>query len=150
MLKDMLKILEEEEKAPEGGKSLALALEVRVGEQSLACPLFSPCRSLEAFAGEIESLKQELDGFVQAAEACFSHAPGLKDADGRLEGMSAEEIWSRLCEAPSDEAFAARFNDMEEPKRREVAEFVLAHCNVFSGRASLLSSRYDHATGLLD
>jgi hypothetical protein len=39
---------------------------------------------------------------------------------------------------------------MSYEKRIEVADYVLSHCNVFSGQASVFSMRYNSEEGLLD
>lgn len=66
-----------------------------------------------------------------------------------MSDMPADELWKILEAVPEDILFVERFNDLEEPKRREVAEYVLTTCSVFSGRPALFSSGYDADTALL-
>jgi hypothetical protein len=59
-------------------------------------------------------------------------------------------VWSILSSIEDEDQFVRRFNALEEEKRREVAEYVLTKCNIFSGKASAFSSRYSNETGLLE
>ena len=64
--------------------------------------------------------------------------------------MNAGEIWSILSAILDEGDFIQAFNALEEGKRKEVAEHVLTHCNVFSGRAAVFSSRYDDKSALME
>lgn len=64
--------------------------------------------------------------------------------------MKAEEIWSILSAILGEVDFIQAFNALEEGTRREVAEHVLTHCNVFSGKAAVFSSRYDEKSALME
>ena len=61
----------------------------------------------------------------------------------------ADEIWAALS-GMSEKAFVEAFNRLKEVKRREVAEFVLTQCNVFSGNAMIFSARYDETSALME
>ena len=64
--------------------------------------------------------------------------------------MAPEEIWSILSGVSDEDLFIKGFNNLDEGKRRDVAEYVLTQCNIFSGKASIFSSRYNNETGLMD
>ena len=55
-----------------------------------------------------------------------------------------------LSAVSEEAAFVQGFNDLEERTRKAVAEYVLTRCNIFAGKASLFSSRYDSASGLIE
>ncbi|MBN2123823.1 MAG: nitroreductase [Deltaproteobacteria bacterium] len=61
----------------------------------------------------------------------------------------ADRIWAALS-GMREKEFIDAFNRMKEVKRREVAEYVLTQCNVFSGNAMIFSGRYDEASALME
>jgi hypothetical protein len=63
--------------------------------------------------------------------------------------MSPDEIWQVLSETADEDRFIDLFNQLEREKRKEVAEYVLTQCNVFTGRGAVFSARYDSETALL-
>ncbi len=74
---------------------------------------------------------------------------GAIETSVEMSDLPAYELWKTLEAVSEDTLFVERFNDLEEPKRRELAEYVLTTCSVFSGRPALFSSAYDAATALL-
>jgi hypothetical protein len=131
-------------KAPE----CRIGLNVRLGGRDMDCPVSGRCSSTAELGREIEALKADLDRILQETETLFGRtAPG--GGPEFSPGMTAEEIWSALSGMPDDEAFAASFNGMGEAGRREVAEYVLTRCNIFSGRAAFFSARFDAETALI-
>ena len=64
--------------------------------------------------------------------------------------MAPEEIWALLSEVDDEDLFVTTFNNLEESRRREIAEHVLTHCNIFTGQASVFSSRYDNESGFME
>jgi hypothetical protein len=64
--------------------------------------------------------------------------------------MGPEEIWEILSNITDEDLFIGSFNRLEETKRNEVAEYVLTQCNIFSGKASVFSSRYNNEKGLME
>ena len=62
----------------------------------------------------------------------------------------SEKAWSILSQIKEEDHFIRSFNGLDENKRREVADYVLTHCNVFSGKGSAFSARYSNVSGLLE
>jgi nitroreductase len=79
---------------------------------------------------------------------------GFDGSEGRLgldgdRDLPAAKIWAASLSGMEEEAFVEAFNGLEEVKRREVAEYILTQCNVFSGNAMIFSARYDEESGLM-
>ena len=64
--------------------------------------------------------------------------------------MSPEQIWSILSQIDEEDLFIKGFNSLDDTKRRELAEYVLTRCNIFSGKGSIFSERYNSESGLLE
>ncbi len=132
-----------------GEKILRLGIRVRMAGYETLCPVTEPCRSYQGAQVEIERLKRDLDGLLKQVKDAFEG-----DASGKVPGitaeMDAEQIWGILAKITEDRTFMQGFNELEETRRREVAEHILTRCNIFSGRASFFSSRYNEASGLME
>lgn len=64
--------------------------------------------------------------------------------------MSPEQIWSILSQVDEEGLFIKGFNSLDDTKRRDVAEYILTRCNIFSGKGSIFSERYNSESGLLE
>jgi len=64
--------------------------------------------------------------------------------------MPPDKIWQVLSETADEDRFIGLFNQLDEKKRKEIAEYVLTQCNVFTGRGAGFSSRYNTDTALLE
>lgn len=126
--------------------AVCLGIRVMVGGRKSVCPFTGPFDNYQNLAGEIQALKEKLDGILMEAKDLLPEVPqGIGSEIGP--DMSPEEMWSLLSRISDDESFLLSFNDLAEDKRKAVAEYVLTECNIFSGRASLFSSRYDQGSG---
>lgn len=129
-------------------KILRIGVRVGMGGYETLCPVTGPCGSPQDAQIEVERLKRGLDDLLDQVKRAFqgdSEGPGL----GLTAEMNAEQVWGILSEVADDHAFVEGFNGLEETRRREVAEHILTRCNIFSGRASFFSARYDEASGLM-
>jgi hypothetical protein len=135
----------------EEGKKEGCRLGIRINVRGFEtiCPLTPFCESYKAFEVEIQNLTKGLEQILAEARRLFE-----KPEPGQMFGiephMKAEEVWSILSRIADDSLFVAVFNKLDEAKRKEVADHVLTKCNVFSGKASLFSSRYNDGTVLLE
>lgn len=117
--------------------------------ETVLCPVSPACSSIEDFETEARRLHEDLDRALDRGRRALT---GCEEpcTPGSPDDMSAEELW-HVLEAISDDAlFVERFNQLDESYRRDVAEYVLTSCSVFSGRPAMFSSSYDAATALLD
>jgi hypothetical protein len=126
-----------------------LGIRVKVGGFETICPVTRPCRSYKAFELEVQNIAKGLEQIIGQAKSVFEK-PDAGEMFGIEPHMKAEEVWSKLSLIGDNNVFVATFNKLEEEKRREVAEHVLTKCNIFAGKASVFSSRYNDTTLLLE
>lgn len=137
------------EKDTTGHAGVAIGISVKIAGKETLCPVTRVCNSMDSLELEIESLKDDLSNILTGAK-------------GVLEGSSPEaviefepdmtpgEIWTILLSITKEKMFMEAFNKMDDQKRKEVADYVLSECNMFSGKGALFSSRYDNITGLIE
>lgn len=126
-----------------------VGVEVRIAGHSMKYPFSKGCNEYVQLVEEIESLQRELEEVKEESRAMFSY----KDEIGELNfppGTPPDQIWHKLCAIDEEEGFVAGFNSLTEVQRKEVAEYVLTRCNVFSGKASVFSARYNNKSTFLE
>ncbi len=133
----------------EGDKpAVRLGIRVKLGGHETTCPFSRACDSFYALETEVQAIKNSLDRLLAEAKELLME-PTSEDGLDLRSDMEPEEIWSILAGISDEKLFVKGFNNLDEAKRREVAEHVLTQCNIFSGKASVFSSRYDNETGLM-
>jgi hypothetical protein len=115
-----------------------------------AVSLIPACDSYQRLEKEVVAIKGEFDRLLEESKKLFKGQGEIEEAPEVDEAKSASEIWDLLSRIKDPEVLSAKFNGMSYEKRIEVADHVLAHCNVFSGPASLFSMRYKSEEGLLE
>ena len=134
----------------EGGKTtVSVGVRLKVGGHETTCPISKACDSYETLEIEVQTIKYGLDSLLAEAKRVI----GESKADEALDlssDMEPGEVWSILSAVSEEDVFIKSFNNLDEGKRREVAEYVLTQCNIFSGKASVFSSRYNNDTGVMD
>ncbi|GEM_PF-708181 len=143
------KILKKAEKSGQGGKGIALGVgfDTKIGDGAVEFSLTPMFENYSDFRKGVDKLKGELEDLCLEAEMLFSGGEAQEDISGE---MSGREIWEKLSQIGDEEEFARQFNLLGEDKRREVAEHVLTQCNIFSGKASIFSARYNSKSLLLE
>ena len=136
-------------KGEEGKTTVSVGVRLKVGGHKTTCPISEPCHSYEALEIEVQTIKKSLDSLLVEAKRVIGESEADKGLDLRPD-MELEEVWSILSALSDEDLFVKGFNNLDEAKRREVAEYVLTQCNIFSGKASVFSSRYNNETGLMD
>jgi len=111
--------------------------------------LIPRCESYQLLEREVAAIKGELDRLLEESKSLFEAQGKLQGAPDVDESKSAQEIWDLLSTIEDPEVLAARFNTISHEKRLEIADYVLSHCNVFSGPASIFSMKYHSEEGLL-
>jgi hypothetical protein len=147
-MSEIFRILPFPQEGQEVRRDVSIGVNLRLDDREIACPIFEPCGSCEEFVTEVGKVREELDRMIQKARSIFGGAGG--DETDSTDQMPPEKVWSILSSIEDEDQFVRRFNALEEEKRREVAEYVLTKCNIFSGKASAFSSRYSNETGLLE
>lgn len=112
--------------------------------------LIPGCDSYQMLEKEVAAIKGELDTLLEESKRLFKEQGEREEAPDVDEAKSAREIWDLLSTIKDPELLSSKFNGMSYEKRIEVADHVLAHCNVFSGPASIFSMRYNSEEGLLE
>jgi hypothetical protein len=134
----------------EGGKpEFRLGLRIKIGDQETVCPLTESSGSFEGLENEVQTITQDLGRVMEKAKNLIR---GDQPSEGQLDfdvEMEPAQIWAILSEIEDVSQFINIFNDLEEPRRKEIAEHVLTHCNIFTGKASVFSSRYDNESGFM-
>jgi hypothetical protein len=112
--------------------------------------LIPGCDSYQTLEKEVAAIREEFDALLEESKRLFGGQGKIQETLDIDESKSAREIWDFLSTITATEVFSATFNGMSYEKRIEVADYVLSHCNVFSGQASVFSMRYNSEEGLLD
>jgi hypothetical protein len=148
-MKEIFAMVTEPTSGEGGGTFVHIGIPLSIGGHVTTCPISNPCSSYGALEAEVQGLKANLDALLHKAEEVFEGS-AMEDRPDLRPDMTPEEIWSILSELSEEDLFVKAYNDLGEEQRREVAEHVLTHCNVFSGKAATFSSRYNSDTGLLE
>ncbi len=153
-MKDKKLTLEIEKGADEKTSKVGVSLNVEVtdGDGSTlsgSVVLVEKSNSYEVLQKEISRIKEELDALLYKSKQLFETEIREEGPDVD-EDMSAEEIWNLLSIIKDPEVLLVKFNSMSRQKRLEVADYVLSHCNVFSGPASIFSMRYNSEEGVIE
>ena len=125
-----------------------IGIRVKLSSFETTCFVTQPCRSYHALESELQAVRQNLEDVLKEARRVFESA-SKGDRLGLRPDMTAGEIWTILSTIPDEKEFVRAFNTLEQGKRKEVAEHVLTHCNVFSGKAAIFSSRYDDQSAFM-
>ena len=154
-MKDKKLTLETEKGVDEKNSKVGVSLNIEVadGEGSTLSEsvlLVKKCSSYEILHKEISRIKEELDTLLEKSRSLFEAEIGEEKSQGADEDMSAKEIWDFLSMIKDPEVLSVKFNSMSRQKRFEVADYVLSHCNVFSGPASIFSMRYNSEEGVIE
>lgn len=126
-----------------------IGIRVKLSSFETTCFVTQPCPSYHALESEVQAIRQNLEDVLKEARKTFESA-SKRDRLGLRPEMTAGEIWTILSAIPDEKEFVRAFNTLEEGKRKEVAEHVLTHCNVFSGKAAVFSSRYDGQSAFME
>ena len=129
-------------------KGVCIGIDVGIEDRKGFFPVSKVCNSYEELAAEVERIKDNLTRVLEASKGLLGE-PSVGEEFKITPEMSPQEIWSVLSKIEEEEPFIKRFNSIPEARRREVAEHVLTRCNVFSGKASAFSGRYDSVSGFM-
>ncbi len=132
------------EKKPE----VRLGIRIKLSSFEATCFVTQPAQSFDALESEVQVIRQNLEDVLKEARKIFEGS-SKRDALGLRPDMTPGQIWDILSAVREEDDFIQAFNALEEGKRKEVAEHVLTHCNVFSGKAAVFSSRYDDKSAWL-
>jgi len=133
----------------EGKKPEArLGIRIKLSSFEATCFVTQPAHSFRALESEVQAIRRNLEEVLKEAREIFEGSL-KKDPLGLRPDMTPGQVWNILSAVPEENDFIRAFNALGEGRRKEVAEHVLTHCNVFSGKAAVFSSRYDDKSALL-
>ena len=148
-MESIFEMVTETGKGEEGKTTVSVGVRLKVGGHETTCPVSRACHSYESLEIEVQAIKNSLDSLLAEAKRVIGKSEADEGLDLRSD-MEPEEVWSILEAVSNEDLFIKSFNSLDEAKRREVAEYVLTQCNIFSGKASVFSSRYNNETGVMD
>ena len=148
-MESIFEMMTETGKGEDEKTTVSVGIRAKVGGHETTCPISRAYHSYEALEIEVQSIKNSFDSLLAEARRVFRESEAQEGPDLRSD-MEPEEIWSILSVVSEEDLFIKSFNSVDEGKRREVAEYVLTQCNIFSGKASVFSSRYNNETGIMD
>jgi hypothetical protein len=132
------------------GENLCIGIPVGIAGRETVIPVSDSCHTFEEMVRFARDIQDDLKLLLKEAEGIFQ-PESLSEAGFHFPpGMEPDKVWAVLKEMDEEAAFVKAFNELEEERRRRVAEHVLTRCNIFSGKAAVFSARYNSATGLLD
>jgi hypothetical protein len=126
-----------------------LGIRVKLSSFETTCLVTRPCQSFRALESEVQAIRQNLEDILKEGRKVFENALNRENL-GLKPDMTAGEIWTVLSAILDEGDFIEAFNALEAGKRKEVAEHVLSHCNVFSGKAAVFSSHYNDQSALME
>jgi len=146
---DIFKIIEIHKKREDDKRGVCIGIDVRIANREVSRPVSGVCYSEEELAIEVKRIQENLNRIADTCKGLFGI--DLPDKGLRITPeMAPEEIWSILSEIAEEDLFIQSFNGLDAAKRTGMAEYVLSHCNIFSGKAAVFSARYDNKTGLME
>ena len=126
-----------------------IGINVQIADMAMPCPVSKVCHSYEDLAVEVEKIQRNLENVLGEAKTLFEEPTTKEDFEITPE-KSPEEIWSILSRIQDESDFVKHFNSLDDTRRREVADHVIAKCNVFTGRGSVFSARFNNKTGYME
>ena len=146
---DIFEVITMTDKEASDKTGISLGITIKIAGQETLCPITSACDSYEALEMEVKKIQENLESILHITKGIFGASANGDMFEFRSD-MEPQEIWEILSKITDENLFISSFNNLEETKRNEVAEYVLTQCNIFSGKASVFSSRYDNETGLME
>jgi len=146
---DIFKIIEIHKERQDDKRGICIGIDIRIGQNKVSCPISEVCYSDRDLVVEVERIQENINRIAESGKRLFG--VDLPDKGLRITpGMAPEKVWPVLSEIAEDDFFVESFNALSPTMRTEVAEYVLSHCNIFSGKGAVFSARYDNKTGLME
>ena len=133
------------------GVSVAIDMTDGEGSKLSGSVLLIPkCSSYNILEQEVGRIKEELDTLLEKSKKILAVEGGEEEDWEVKEDMGAGQIWDVLSKIKDPELLLVKFNSLSHQKRLEVADHVFTHGNIFSGAASVFSTRYNSEKGTLE
>ena len=148
-MKPVFELMTFTDKDEKGQAGVSIGINVKIGGNETIHPITSVCDSQDALESEVRALNENLENLTNRAKTIFERSSTHSVIELQPD-MEPEEIWEALSSIADAEIFADCFNNLHEAKRKEVADYVLTRCNIFSGKGAVFSSRYNNESSLLE
>ncbi len=148
-MKNVFELITFTGKDEENRAGASIGVSIKIGINDTVHRISRVCNSLEALESEVRALNKDLEDVLESAKIIFKEPSFLGVLEIRS-NMRPEEIWEILSSISDEKGFIEAFNSLDEGKRREVADYILTRCNMFSGKGAVFSSRYDNESGLME
>ncbi|MFC1885355.1 hypothetical protein ACFL2O_11355 [Thermodesulfobacteriota bacterium] len=145
----IFKLLDTKQGSEKDRLGISIGIHLKISGIDVDIPVSPVYYSKEEFERELKKIHENLDEIFSDAEKRF----GIISVKGHLNiapDMAASDIWSALDNIEDEGQFVEQFNVLEKEIREAVAEHVLARCNIFSGKGSVFSSRYNESTKYIE
>jgi hypothetical protein len=130
----------------EDGGSARARIGIRQGDNtSFMIPL---CATEEELAAAMDEMQAHLSRLHdEAVQELRARKQQEAEASGSLDPIS---IWSTMKNMESREDMFNYFNSLEEPLRRDAAEYILTQVSMFKGLGPLFASHYNAQSAHLE
>jgi hypothetical protein len=147
-MEDVLDIVLEEGEGTQKGRVITLGIRICLGDHETFCPISGPIESVDEWDVAVQKILEGIERISHRGKELLE-PPKEKVGLDFLGDLNPEELWSRLSQLEEEDQFIQTFNTLEPSRRRDLADYVLTTCNIFSGNAAIFSSRYDDESGSL-
>lgn len=128
---------------------VSIGIKVKIAGKEMMYPITEVFNSYETFENYVNKINVELENLLKKAHKIY-HTSDNKESLDLEADATPEDIWNILSSINDEKQFMVAFNNLSEGKRREIADYVLTHCNIFTGKGAFFSSQYNQQTGLLE
>ena len=128
---------------------VCIGINVHIADTAMPCPVSKVCHSYDDLNVEVQSILRNLEDILGEAKMLFEK-PSSNEGFEITPETSTEKIWAILSGIQDESDFVKHFNSLDDNRRREVADHVITKCNVFSGRGSVFSVRFNNKTGYME
>lgn len=109
--------------------------------------LIPPCKSVEAFQQDLERLMGELQ---QLGAEVRSKVESLARTRTKMAELNPATVWKEMESIATEAEMFRYFNDLDEPQRQRLAEYIFSNVNMFKGRGPVFSEHYDSTSHILE
>ena len=148
-MKDIFEMITVSNVGEKSQAGISIGINVKIGGKETICPISGVCESFEGLETEVGEIYKNLEKIMERAKNIFNSS-SPQAAFEMNPDLKPEELWEILASIADEKIFVDTFNKLEQAKRKEVAEYVLTRCNIFSGKGAVFSSQYNNETGLLE
>lgn len=123
------------------GEGKSIKISIVVEQEGRRFPMTGAHTDPQDLEEEVKYLEKTLRELLYEARAI--HARAMRESPAEPLPDTLEGLWSLMQKAEGLEAMKKIFNTLQEAKRRELADYILSHANVFKGAGALFAQHYE-------